>query len=119
MNKREVCFLLGRDGAILWCDASDSPVALPDSRTRWEAIWTRREEIEEIAHSHPVGPSVFSHEDETTMDALTTALGRRLRYTVVSPGGVRLKDQHGDERMLSDEPWWAPLMRAASGMAGR
>ena len=42
MHPREVCVLIGRDGAVLWSDASDSPVALPDSRERWEAIWRLR-----------------------------------------------------------------------------
>ena len=57
---REVCFLISHDGAVLWADASHSPVALPDSRDRWEAIWHLREELAEIAHSHPVGPAAFS-----------------------------------------------------------
>ena len=47
---REVCFLIGKGGAILWADASNSPAALPDSRARWEAIWTHRDELEVIAH---------------------------------------------------------------------
>ena len=54
---REVCFLIGRRGAVLYADASNSPAALPDSRTRWEAIWEHREELEAIVHSHPVGPA--------------------------------------------------------------
>ena len=69
-DKREVCFLIGKGGAILWADASDSPAALPDSRARWEAIWNNREHLEVIAHSHPVGPAAFSAEDNSTMEAL-------------------------------------------------
>ena len=42
-DKREVFFIIGRGGAVMWSDASDSPTAMPDSRTRWEAIWSRRE----------------------------------------------------------------------------
>ena len=57
---REVCLLIGRGGAILWADASDSATALPDSRARWEAIWRHRDELEIIAHSHPAGPEAFS-----------------------------------------------------------
>ena len=53
-DQREVCFLIGKGGEILWSDASDSPVALPESRARWEAIWNNREHLEVIAHSHPV-----------------------------------------------------------------
>ena len=33
---REVLLLIGEDDVVLWSDASDSPVALPDSRLRWE-----------------------------------------------------------------------------------
>src|SRR5688572_9424092 len=79
--KREVCFLIGHGGAILWADIATSPLAMPDSRVRFEAIWAHRALLEEITHSHPVGPRAFSHEDETTMDALDRALGRRLRYS--------------------------------------
>jgi hypothetical protein len=108
---REVCFLISRGGAILWADASDSPVALPDSRARWEAIWRHRDELDVIAHSHPAGPAAFSAEDESTMRALDSALGRVLRYAVVAPGTTITRDG-----MMSPEPWWAALLRLASGM---
>jgi hypothetical protein len=114
-NVREVCLLVGRNDVVLWSDASDSPVALPDSRARWDAIWSRRTRIVEIAHSHPVGPLAFSREDETTMDALTSALGKSLVYSVVAPNGmVRLKKK--TTFIVEDEPWWASLLRLASGM---
>lgn len=115
---REVCFLIDHDGAVLWADASRSPVALPDSRARWEAIWQLREELAEIAHSHPVGPAAFSAEDESTMQAIDSALGRGLRYSVVAPramvvraGGETVRTFRTDR-----EPWWAGLLRLASGM---
>ena len=50
-------------------------VALPDSRTRWEAIWHHRAEPDEIAHSHPVGPkSALGRErdDDRSLDAAST-----------------------------------------------
>jgi hypothetical protein len=108
---REVCFLLGSHDAILWADASDSPAALPDSRARWEAIWSRRAELVAIAHSHPVGPAAFSGEDVSTMAAIDAALGRDLRYFVVAPSVTIAR--HG---ICEDEPWWADLLRLASGM---
>jgi hypothetical protein len=114
--KREVCYLIGKGGRVLWSDASSSPTALPDSRARWEAIWRHRDELEEIAHSHPVGPTAFSLEDETTMSALVIALGRGLRFSVVSPQGVRVRGADGEERMLDHEPDWAAALRADSGM---
>ena len=112
---REVCFLIGRGGAILYADASNSPAALPDSRTRWQAIWEHRDELEDIVHSHPMGPSAFSAEDESTMEAVDSALGRRMRYTVVAPKKVitRVGD---DTNEVFPEPWWAGLLRLASGM---
>src|SRR5688572_21324871 len=115
MAPREVLFLLGRGGVILWSDASTSPVALPDSRARWEKIWELRDELEEIAHSHPHGPLAFSNEDETTMAALTSALGKTLRFSVVAPSGmvVRAADQTS---RVENEPWWTGLLRLASGM---
>ncbi len=108
---REVCFLIGRGDAILWADASDSAAALPDSRARWEAIWRHRDELEVIVHSHPVGPAAFSAEDESTMQAIDSALGRVMRYCVVAPR-VTI-DRDGP---ISPEPWWAAVLRLASGM---
>jgi hypothetical protein len=119
-SKREVLLLVGEDDVVLWSDASDSPVALPDSRARWEEIWSRRERIVEIAHSHPVGPRAFSREDQTTMAALVTALGRPLTFSVVAPNGMVRCTKKNDEAFevvnVQDEPWWANLLRLASGM---
>ena len=112
---REVCFLIGRSGAILWADASASPVALPDSRARWEAIWTHRAELEEIAHSHPAGPSAFSAEDESTMAALVDALGTAPRFSVVAPRTM-IARVGSSTITVHPEPWWAGVLRLASGM---
>ena len=114
-DQREVCFLIGKGGAILWSDASDSPVALPDSRSRWEAIWENRAELEVIAHSHPVGPAAFSAEDVSTMEALDAALGKPMKYIVVAP--TKTISRQGDTNEdVSPEPWWVALLRLASGM---
>lgn len=112
---REVLFLIGRGDAVLWSDASGSPTALPDSRARWEAIWELRDDLETIAHSHPLGPAAFSREDETTMAALDSALGRAVRYTVVAPRAVVTRAA-GETFPEDPEPWWAALLRLASGM---
>ena len=114
-GSREVCFLIGAGEAILWADASDSPAALPDSRARWEAIWSRRGDLTEIAHSHPIGPAAFSREDETTMEALDSALGRVVRFSVVAPR-IMIAREGGKVVEVAPEPWWAPLLRLASGM---
>lgn len=120
---REVCFLLGEHDAVLWSDASTSPVSLPDSRDRWQVIWRLREHIVEIAHTHPLGGAAFSSEDETTMAALNSALGRRLVYSVVTPTTMirrssneqQSSEQEGDV-VVEAEPWWTELIRVASGL---
>jgi hypothetical protein len=112
---REVLFLIGKGDVVLWADAGTSSVALPDSRKRWEKIWELREELIEITHTHPVGPLGFSHEDETTMDALTTALARSLRFSVVAPSGMIVR-QGGTDAIVEQEPWWTSILRALSGM---
>lgn len=113
---REVFFLIGSNGEVLWSDASESPVLLPDSRARWEAIWSRREAITEIAHSHPVGPLAFSRTDETTMDALRSGLGRDYVFTVVAPNGVIRLFNGVTEIVYGPEPVWVGALREASRM---
>ncbi len=129
----EVFFLIGKGDVILWSDVGANAGSLPDSRARWEAIWSNRDQIEELAHSHPMGPLAFSHEDTTTMEALEAALGRPLRFSVVAPGGIIVRQNGVDEivRLMpasadinegrsacgtpQEEPWWAALLRRASG----
>jgi hypothetical protein len=114
----EVCFLLGEGDVVLWSDASASPTALPDSRARWEAIWERRDRIVEIAHTHPLGGAFFSAEDETTMRAIDSGLGRELRYAVVTPETMLRRVPGRSDALVAadDEPWWTQLIRAASGV---
>lgn len=115
--RREVCFVIGRGGLLLWADAADGPFAIPDSRARWLAIWEKQAELEEIAHSHPLGPLAFSSEDQTTMDALDRALGRAVRYSVLTPWGMIARDgARARTQHVKLEPWWANILRDASGM---
>lgn len=115
MSKREVCFLIGTGDVVLWSDASASPVAMPDSRQRWQAIWNKRDQLVEIAHSHPSGPAAFSATDESTMAALVSALAQPLRFSVVTPETMIVLDG-GETNEVNPEPWWADLLRLASGM---
>jgi len=115
MTPHEVCLLLGHDGEVLWSDASESAVSLPDSRARWEALWRLRAQVGEIAHSHPLGPLAFSAEDETTMEAILLALGRPVRFCVVAPEGA-LRREGGRDTPLAPEPPWVALLRERSGM---
>jgi len=112
----EALFLLDGRGAVLWADRSGSAAAIPDSRARWDAIWARRGELSEIAHTHPVGPAAFSLEDLTTMAALDSALGRPLTYSIVTNDAVLRKLADGTELIDHNEPWWVPVLRHHSGM---
>lgn len=121
MSQREVCLLIGRGGLLLWADLGPSPSALPDSRARWEALWRHREELEEVAHSHPLGPDAFSAEDESTMQALADALPHLPRFSVLSPRGLRVRHPDGREALTPAGdpalPWWCALLAAASHMS--
>ncbi len=125
MAAHEVFFLIGVDGELLHQDESDSPSFIPDSRSRWEIIWRERDRLTEIAHSHPHGPLAFSAEDESTMTALASALGRRLIFSVIAPNGMIRRtlepDQEasgnsGTDVVVQSEPAWAALLRTRSGM---
>jgi hypothetical protein len=112
--KIEVCYLIDDRGRVLWVD-DGTLLALPDSSARWQAIWRWRRELSEIAHSHPLGPLEFSHEDETSMAAITAALGRAPRFSVLAPGGMVTRVDGRTIRILH-EPAWAYVLRRQSGM---
>jgi hypothetical protein len=112
----EVCFLLDAAGTVLWRDSSGNPSAMPDSRARWAAIWARRGELAEVAHSHPHGPLGFSAQDLSTMDALDAALGRPLTYAVVTPDNLLRRRPDGRTLVEDVEPAWVADLRAASGL---
>ena len=112
----EALLLLDDRGAVLWADCSSDASRIPDSRDRWEAIWERRGSVAEIAHSHPGGMLAFSTEDETTMAAIDSALGRDLAYSIVTDAGVLRKPAGGAPVIDQNEPWWVALLRLISRM---
>jgi hypothetical protein len=117
MASREVLYLLDEEGAVLWSDVCTAS-ELSDSRARWEAIWSRRQAVAAVAHSHPHGPLAFSGVDRTTMAALDAALGRSLSYLVVAPGGV-VACRDGVTAIVEPEPPWAERIREESFMKRR
>ncbi|MFO0552415.1 MAG: hypothetical protein U0271_28765 [Polyangiaceae bacterium] len=116
MRPREVFFLIDLEGAVLFEEASDSAIAIPDARARWQRIWELRDRLSEISHSHPLGPLGFSEVDDTTMEAIDSALGRRLTFSVVAPDGMVRREPDGKVHAVRDEPAWTSRMRALSGM---
>ena len=113
--KEQFC-LVDHEGAFLWMDPVEgaTQVSIPDSVERWEAIWKFRKETVVIAHSHPVGPSDFSHTDRTTMDALVLALAPEvLFFAVVSPIGTRFISHRALTRKF--DPWSGSLLPLVEG----
>lgn len=108
---REVCFILVGDKILRAYFGTESRI--PDERERWEIIWKYREEITEIAHSHPGGFLDFSREDLTTMEAVEAGTGKQFVWTVITKSGF-LSRKGGQDIRREDSPWWLELMRRLS-----
>src|SRR5262245_31192396 len=104
---REVCFLLVEDKILRAYFGSTTKI--PDSRERWEIIWEHRQEITEIAHSHPGEFLDFSHEDLTTMEAVEAGTGRQFIWSIVTKTRF-LSRKDGVDTRREDSPWWLELM---------
>lgn len=110
-SMREVCFILVHDKILRVYFGSQTRI--PDERARWEIIWEHRDEITEIAHSHPGDFLDFSREDLTTMDAVEAGTGKMFLWSVVTKGGF-LSRKGGQDDHHRDSPWWLDLMRKLS-----
>jgi hypothetical protein len=108
---REVCFLLVQDKILR--AYFGSATSIPDEREHWEAIWAHRNEITEIAHSHPGGFLDFSHEDLTTMEAVEAGTGKTFTWSIVTKMGFRSRKE-GKDHLRADSPWWLSLIRRLS-----
>lgn len=105
----EAGVLIASDGTPVHWHLPDgrSSGYLPDSRSLWDAIWENRERVLGFAHSHPgFGPPAPSHEDITTFSAVERALGRRLRWWIVSGDCLAVAVWNGSEYRLTRE--WTP-----------
>lgn len=49
------------------------------------------------------------------MAALATALAKPLRFSVVAPDGMVVRQDDKDVR-VDKEPWWTTILRSLSGM---
>jgi hypothetical protein len=108
---REVCFILVGDKILRVYFGSATKI--PDSRERWEIIWQHRNQITEIAHSHPGEFLDFSQEDLTTMEAVEAGTGRKFIWSIVTRGGF-LSRSNGSDARRNDSPWWLDLIRRLS-----
>jgi len=108
---REVCFLLVQDKVVR--AYFGSATSIPDERERWDTIWKHRDEITEIAHSHPGEFLDFSHEDLTTIEAVEAGTGKMFTWSIVTKTGF-LSRKEGKDRRREDSPWWLDLIRRLS-----
>src|SRR2546425_1542590 len=108
---REICFILVQDKILRVYFGSTTRI--PDNRERWEIIWQHRNEITEIAHSHPGNFLDFSHEDLTTMEAVEAGTGKAFTWSIVTQRGF-LSRKNGSDTLRQDSPWWLPLLRQLS-----
>jgi len=108
---REVCFILVEDKILRVYFGSATRV--PDSRERWEVIWQHRNEITEIAHSHPGEFLDFSNEDLTTMEAIEAGTGKQFTWSIITKKGF-LSRKSGTDVQREDNPWWLELIRMLS-----
>src|SRR6266853_3282881 len=98
---REVCFILVQDKILRVYFGSTTRI--PDNRERWEIIWQHRNEITEIAHSHPGEFLDFSHEDLTTMEAVEAGTGKLFLWSIVTKRGF-LSRKGGQDNHREDSP---------------
>jgi hypothetical protein len=108
---REVCLLLVQDRILR--AYFGSATSIPDERERWETIWEHRNEITEIAHSHPGEFLDFSHEDLTTMEAVEAGTGMAFTWSIITKHGF-LSRKGEKDHLREDSPWWLNLIRRLS-----
>lgn len=87
----ETAVVFDHDGKpIFWPGKNGATAgAIPDSRTLWDAIWENKARVAGVAHTHPgSGRPQPSYTDETTFQAIESALGRRLVWPIVTTDHV-------------------------------
>lgn len=96
-------------------------VAIPDSRELWDVLWTHRNRIGAVAHTHPGGGvPVPSREDLSTFAACEAGLGRRLQWWIVTRDHARCFRWCGPDRheygtcTATGEPDWIEALRSES-----
>jgi len=116
----EAGVVIDRDGEpIHWhVPAGRTAGSLPDSRELWDVLWSNRDRLAGVAHSHPGGgiPGP-SHEDVTTFSAVELALGRRLDWWITSADAVVVLRWQGPDKYdyraerVDPEPAWTARLR--------
>jgi hypothetical protein len=120
---KETGVVIDRNGSpIHWhAPAGRTGGSLPDSRELWDVLWSSRERLGGVAHTHPGGgvPGP-SREDITTFSAVELALGRCLDWWIASADAVVVVRWVGpgtydyEVSRLAEEPAWTARLRELS-----
>jgi hypothetical protein len=121
----EAAAVISTTGAVLhWhLPAGRSAVLLPDSRSLWDVMWTHREQLAGIAHTHPgTGRPRPSWEDLTTFSACEAGLGVRLDWWIATADQLAVFRWVGPTpyryrgRLLAEPPPWLHDLRVRSDL---
>jgi len=118
----EVAVVIGTDGeALHWhLPPGRTMGSIPDTRSLWDILWSNKDTLQGVAHSHPgQGAPVPSYEDVTTFAAIEGSLGRRLDWWITTQDELVLFTWTGPGRLdyipifryCSDLPWLCELRR--------
>lgn len=120
----EAAIVIDHDGRpVHWhLPPGRTAVAIPDSRDLWDVLWKHRDRVGAVAHTHPgAGIPLPSKEDLTTFAACEAALGKRLRWWIVTRSHARCYAWSGPERLdyepcrdTDEDPEWIETLRAES-----
>lgn len=122
----ETGVVLDKNGEVLfWHEpAGRTAGSIPDDPDLWTRIWNARDVIGGHAHTHPwEGQALPSQEDLSTYHAIERALGRSLKWYVVTMNDVArvIIETHptykgfiGWTAFMVDTPAWVPQLRAKS-----
>ena len=97
----EAAFVFDKNGeAIHWhLIKGRTEVKIPDSEELWNILWSNKEEVMGVAHSHPwPGNSSPSLTDITTFSAIERGLGKRLIWPIATLTDI-------------DDWTWAPAVK--------
>jgi hypothetical protein len=118
MTFREAAVVISSLHQPLYWHVPDDRTAtsIPDSRELWLQIWTHRQVLLGVAHTHPGGGNAQpSRIDLETFESLEAGLGRKLHHWVVNEVETRLVLRQDDgtyqSTSIEDPPWVEDLRR--------
>lgn len=95
MDPSEVVVLVGIDAIgqevplYVHVPTQPSVAAVPDSPDLWAVIWSLRDRLVGIAHTHPPGAMEPSSQDLATVRGVERALGRTIFWWILDPCTLR------------------------------